>query len=89
MYRLGWPFSKFLAKHFNVNLLVKINVNHDMDENVFIATSDEIPGLVVEAETFEQLKFEVRVTIPELIDLNDFMCKSKTEYSQLEDFCAA
>lgn len=89
MYRFGWPFAKFLSRRFGVSLKFKVDVVFDMEEKVYIATSSDIPGLVVEAEHFHDLQQEVRHAIPELIDINSFSQRTKTEYSQLEDCCAA
>ena len=69
MYRLGWPFSTFFAS-IGVPLLINIEVFHDDEANVYVATSADIKGLVVEAETFEELKNEVMVLVPELLSLN-------------------
>jgi Domain of unknown function (DUF1902) len=48
MYRIGFPGWK-LAARFGVPLLIKIDVAHDREANVFIATSEDLRGLVVEA----------------------------------------
>jgi predicted RNase H-like HicB family nuclease len=43
---------------------------YDSDANVWIATSDDVPGLVTEAETIERLFEKVGVMIPELLAAN-------------------
>lgn len=48
MYRVGFPLWK-LAARLNVPLLVKLEVMHDKDARVFIVTSPDLKGLVVEA----------------------------------------
>ncbi|MTI64405.1 MAG: DUF1902 domain-containing protein [Methylophaga sp.] len=45
----------------------RIDVTHDAEENVYIATSEDIPGLVIEAESFSQLRDEVSEAIPTLL----------------------
>jgi Domain of unknown function (DUF1902) len=47
-----------------------IRVLWDSEANVWVATSDDIPGLVVEASSFDDVVKEVRVLVPELLDLN-------------------
>ncbi|WP_343630361.1 DUF1902 domain-containing protein [Roseateles sp.] len=42
----------------------------DPDASVWLATSDEVPGLVTEAETLEALEAKLKVMVPELIDAN-------------------
>jgi predicted RNase H-like HicB family nuclease len=42
----------------------------DDEARVWVATSDDIPGLVTEAETKEQLVARLRAMVPELLSLN-------------------
>lgn len=42
----------------------------DEEAKVWVATSDDVPGLVAEAETPEQLVNRLRVMVPELLELN-------------------
>ena len=42
----------------------------DSDACVWIATSDDIPGLVLESGSFDALLERARIAIPELLDLN-------------------
>jgi len=48
----------------------KINAYWDPEAKVWIATSDQVPGLAIEAETMEELVNRLRVTLPELLELN-------------------
>jgi hypothetical protein len=47
-----------------------IRVFWDSDASVWVATSDDVPGLVVEASSFDDVVKEVRELAPELLDLN-------------------
>ena len=47
-----------------------INFFWDSDANVWIATSDDVPGLVLESGSFDALLERTRMTIPELLALN-------------------
>ena len=38
--------------------------------SVFVATSDDVPGLITEAATPSELSSKLRVMIPELLELN-------------------
>ena len=58
MYRLGWIFANLLAK-LGIPLLIKVEIIHDDEANVYIATSSDLIGLVVEAETLDELQKEV------------------------------
>jgi predicted RNase H-like HicB family nuclease len=43
----------------------------DADAAVWVATSDDVPGLATESETIEALSDKLRTLIPELLRLND------------------
>ena len=47
-----------------------INLIWDEEASVWVATSEDIPGLVLECGSFDALIERVRYTIPELIELN-------------------
>ena len=49
---------------------VKIDFFWDDDGVVWIATSKDVPGLVLESESFDNLVERVRYAVPELIELN-------------------
>lgn len=42
----------------------------DDDANVWIATSNDIPGLILESGSFDALLERVRFAVPELLSLN-------------------
>ena len=67
MYRIGWPFWKFLAK-FGMTLKLKILVIHDSEADVFIAKSSDLKGLVCEASTFPDLEKELELCIAVLLE---------------------
>ncbi len=47
-----------------------INLTWDNEENVWIATSKDIPSLDLESDSFDALLERVRFAVPELISLN-------------------
>ncbi len=47
-----------------------ITFTWDNEADVWIATSKDIPGLVLESGSFDALMERVRYTIPELLELN-------------------
>jgi predicted RNase H-like HicB family nuclease len=49
-----------------------IKIIRDDEAGVWIALSDDIPGLVLEADTYEQLIAEIRGAAPVLIEENIF-----------------
>ena len=54
-----------------------VNLTWDNESNVWIATSDDIPGLVLESGSFDALLERIRFAAPELIALNN---PDKTAY---------
>ncbi len=55
--------------------LITMDIVFDPDAKVYIATSKDIPGLVVEAETVEGVLKEADGCIPELLELNKHLLK--------------
>ena len=47
-----------------------VNLVWDSEAGVWIATSDDIPGLVLESGSFDALLERVRYAVPELLALN-------------------
>lgn len=47
-----------------------VNLTWDPEASVWVATSDDIPGLVLESGSFDALLERVRFTAPELLELN-------------------
>lgn len=48
----------------------RINFQWDDEAAVWIATSQDVPGLVLESGSFDALLERVKYAVPELIDLN-------------------
>ena len=48
----------------------RVNATWDPDAAVWVATSDDVPGLVAEATTIEALLDDLRALIPDLLELN-------------------
>lgn len=47
-----------------------VNLTWDPGASVWVATSDDIPGLVLESGSFDALLERVRFAAPELLELN-------------------
>lgn len=47
-----------------------INFTWDDESNVWIATSNDIPGLVLESGSFDALLERTRFAVPELLELD-------------------
>lgn len=66
-YRLGWPLGRMFAR-IGVPTIIRIDVFKDDKAGVFVGTSVDLRGLVLEADTFEELKAEAHDVIPSLLD---------------------
>lgn len=47
-----------------------INLIWDDEAQVWVATSEDIPGLVLESGSFDALLERIRFAVPELLELN-------------------
>jgi len=54
----------------NVNQEIRVDAIWDAEAGVWVATSEHVPGLAIEAGTLETLLDRLRVIIPELLKLN-------------------
>ena len=54
----------------------KIKFLWDDKAAVWIATSDDVPGLILESGSFDALLERVRYAVPELIELNGVKAES-------------
>ena len=69
MYRIGFPLWKMFAR-IGMPMKLRINVMHDSEADVFVATSNDLRGLVCEAQTPEQLVSEINIAIDELMSIH-------------------
>ena len=51
----------------------KVEAFWDAEVKVWVATSDDVPGLVTEADTLEILTTKLRKMIPELMMINEII----------------
>lgn len=49
-----------------------IRAEWDDEAGVWVATSDDVPGLATEADTLEALSAKLDVMVPELLDANGY-----------------
>lgn len=54
---------------------LKITAFWDPDAGVWVAESEDVPGLVVEAESLDKLVPELNILIPELLAANNIPAK--------------
>lgn len=54
-----------------------VRAEWDAEANVWVATSDDVPGLVTEADTLEALDSKLQVMVPELLEANGCLPDNK------------
>lgn len=50
--------------------MLTVNADWDAEAGVWVATSEDVPGLVTEADSIEALKAKLQVLVPELLEAN-------------------
>lgn len=76
-------FISIVKKRSMDNLIVKVTAFWDSEADVWVASSDDVPGLVTEASTIEVLTEKLKVMIPELFELNKIEACTK-DYINLD-----
>ena len=49
---------------------------------VFVATSDDVPGLVAEASSLQELEAKLGTLVPELLELNAGLLRHEDEFHE-------
>ena len=78
-YRIGWPFWK-LAYKIGCTLTFRVIIHKGTDKPVFWCESPDLPGLIAEMPTIEELIKEVHIMAEELLELNYNLKPSKTKF---------
>ena len=60
-----------------------VRAEWDDEAKVWVATSDDVPGLATEAETMEELSKKLEVMIPELLTENRYLDAGEISYEVL------
>jgi hypothetical protein len=55
---------------FNMPSGVSISAHWDEEAGVWLATSEDVPGLVAEADTWPAMLNELQLVLPELLELS-------------------
>lgn len=54
-------------------LTYHVHADWDPEAEVWVATSDDVPGMATEAPTIEALTEKLRILIPELLEANQLL----------------
>ena len=57
----------------------EIKAEWDAEAEVWVASSDNVPGLATGADTFEELIAKLRVVVPELLEENGLLATGSEE----------
>lgn len=60
-----------------------IHAEWDEDAEVWVVSSDDVPGLVVESETIEALVLKLKVLVPELLGANGIVTSGDVPFELL------
>ena len=60
-----------------------IRAEWDDEANVWVATSDDVPGLATEADTMESLSLKLETLVPELLNENGHQVPTEIAYELL------
>jgi predicted RNase H-like HicB family nuclease len=63
---MGCSYSSSLME----GIVYQVHADWDPEAGVWVATSDDVPGLATEAPTVEALTEKLRTMIPELLEAN-------------------
>ena len=64
--------------------LYHVHADWDPEVSVWVATSDDVPGLATEAATLEALAEKLRTLIPELLEANHLLVGDQPEAISFE-----
>lgn len=60
-------------------VLYHVDAEWDPEAGVWVATSEDVPGLATEALTVEALAEKLRIIIPELLEANQLLLSGQSE----------
>ena len=64
---------------FSENNELSITASWDPEAQVWVAVSDDVPGLVAEACSLQKLISKLQVLVPELCELNGHLMKTPSD----------
>lgn len=90
-YRVGFPGWR-IAALAGLRLKLRVDVIRDDEAKVFVATSPDMPGLIAEAETVDQLLLNLKAAFTDLMQ-DEFSAPREIPRAEFglkpEQLCAA
>ena len=68
-----------------VDMEYTVNIAWDEEANVWLATSEDIPGLVLESGSYDALIERLKIAIPEILEANHLPSVSILNYSPISN----
>lgn len=68
MYRVGFPFWKTVARR-GFPITLRVQIRRDEEAGVYVASSPDLDGLVVEAASLDELRKEALGAVEVLLEL--------------------
>lgn len=78
------PEQPMLSSAPMVAMVYHVHADWDPEADVWVATSDDVPGLATEASTIEALTEKLRTMIPELLEANQLISGAQPEAISFE-----
>ncbi len=69
-----------------MNKVLIVKAVWDPEASVWVATSNDVPGLVTEAQTIEEMVEKLKVIIPELLESNGVQGGNEIPFKLLGEF---
>jgi predicted RNase H-like HicB family nuclease len=63
-----------------------VQADWDPEAGVWVATSEDVPGLATEADTIEALTEKLRVMVPELLEVNEILPAGSAIFIELTSY---
>jgi predicted RNase H-like HicB family nuclease len=81
MYRVGFPCWKMAAK-LGVPIRLRVYIKQDLEANVYVAQSPDLPGFVVEGQTLDEVNHEALICSKYLLEqtLKKAVPKTQTDF---------
>ncbi|TRM53235.1 DUF1902 domain-containing protein [Achromobacter sp. LC458] len=78
MYRVGLPFWKQVARA-GLRVSFRVDVSYDKEAQVYLATSPDLKGFIVEAASMDELAREANEVVCMLMETKLHSSKAKAE----------
>lgn len=80
MYRVGLPGWRVVAR-LGMPVRLRVEIRQDLEANVYVAESPDLPGLIVEGHTLDEIKDEALAAAAALLEMQlKTKAKAQTDF---------